>query len=691
VGKFDLDNILSELGVKGDDAAPAGRQRKKADEPPEKRKHTIDRAESSFTPLPAIPSGQRSFGTQISVEDDPAVPVRSAAARAAAGESLSSVYHPDDADTAGARPADLGEFLVQQGAATPAQLTNAQQVLKQAPGRRLAELVVEQGADEAAVQAGVARFADVPFERINLARGLDGGFDGTLLQRLTTEFCKENLVLPLRVEQSALALAAGAEGITPIRSGRVYIGVTRPDDVFVLDEIRRRLDAPNLRVVVVTASDVLGALQLVGGAQADQSTEDISAILADVQEGDVEVEKSAASSDAIDLEKAAEAPVIRYVNLIIQSAAKEGASDIHIEPAEKCLKVRFRIDGVLFEMMQAPAAMSAAIISRLKIMGNLDIAERRIPQDGRIRCTVQGRKLDLRMSTIPSTYGEKVVLRILDTKSINVQLEQLGFDETTLVTWKRAVDEPHGIVLVTGPTGSGKTTTLYASLKQLDKNAMNISTVEDPVEYHLEGITQTQTHEKIGMTFAKALKALLRQDPDVVMLGEIRDQETAHTAIQAALTGHLVLSTLHTNDAPSSITRLVNIGTEPFLVGAAVRAVLAQRLVRRLCAHCKSQEKVSEERGEYFEIHGIDPNNVWTSNGCDKCRNTGFSGRVGIYEMLAVDDHLRDIIARNPNVSEFRRLCIERGMVTLRQDGLSKAAKGLTSVEEILRATEGAA
>jgi type IV pilus assembly protein PilB len=332
--------------------------------------------------------------------------------------------------------------------------------------------------------------------------------------------------------------------------------------------------------------------------------------------------------------------------------------------------------------------MAAAITSRLKIMGNLDISERRIPQDGRIRCTVQGRKLDLRMSTLPTAGGEKVVLRILDTRSINVELEDLGFHEDTLAIWKKAIEAPHGIVLVTGPTGSGKTTTLYSSLRQLDKNTMNVSTVEDPIEYHLEGITQTQTHEKIGMTFAMALRALLRQDPDVIMVGEIRDMETAHIAVQAALTGHLVLSTLHTNDAPSSITRLVNIGLEPFLVGAAVNAVLAQRLVRRLCTACKREEKPGEELADFLELQGLSGDLTWVSKGCDKCRHTGFSGRVGIYELLAVDDQLRDIIARNPNVAEFRRICLERGMVPLRGDGMRKVGAGLTTVQEILRVTE---
>jgi type IV pilus assembly protein PilB len=346
------------------------------------------------------------------------------------------------------------------------------------------------------------------------------------------------------------------------------------------------------------------------------------------------------------------------------------------------------IDGVMFEMMQPPAKMSAAIVSRLMIMANLDISERRLPQDGRIRCTVQNRKLDLRMSTLPTTYGEKVVMRILDTKSINVSLDDLGFDENTLTIWKSQIEQPHGIILVTGPTGSGKTTTLYASLRGMDKKELNISTVEDPVEYHLDGVTQTQMHEKIGMTFARALKALLRQDPDVIMLGEIRDMETAHTAVQAALTGHLVLSTLHTNDAPSSITRLVNIGIEPFLIGAAMNAALAQRLVRRICGHCKKPALVTDDHREFLDLHGIPSTELYEGVGCDKCRGTGFSGRVGIYELLVIDDHVRDIIARNPNVSEFRRMCMERGMVTLRQDGFSKVQRGFTTVAEILRVTE---
>jgi type IV pilus assembly protein PilB len=685
MGKFDIDDILADLGVKNDDAKALARRRKGAPEP-EPPRHSIDRAEQVFSPLPTVPSGQRSFGNNVTFDNDPSVPVRSAPPpKPAVGEALANVFDPGPENSgdgsslaAVAGPGkELGEFLLAVEAVTVQQLAAAQQVLKTSPGRRLADVLIEQGADEIKVYQAIAGMSDVPFERVDLDRGLDGGFDGKLLQRLTIDFCKGHCVLPLRTTKG------GADG-----KGRVIIGAASPDDVFLLDEVRRRLGVSNVKLVVVPPTDIKTALDLLGQTEQQQQDMDVSSILSEVDEDDVQVEKIKESQE-VDLEReAAESPVIRYVNYIIQSAVKEGASDIHIEPGEKKLKVRFRVDGSLFEMMTPPGSMSSAITSRLKIMANLDISERRIPQDGRIRCTVHGRKLDLRLSTLPNASGEKTVMRILDTKSINVELDQLGFEPDTLTVWKKAIDEPHGIVLVTGPTGSGKTTTLYASLRQMDKNTMNVSTVEDPVEYHLDGITQTQVHEKIGMTFAKALKALLRQDPDVIMLGEIRDMETAQTAVQAALTGHLVLSTLHTNDAPSSLTRLVNIGLEPFLVGAAVRAVLAQRLVRRLCPHCKFQGSPTEEYREYLSMQGLNPDAMWMPKGCDKCRNRGYSGRVGIYELLAVDDSLRDIIARNPNVSEFRRTCMERGMVTLRSDGMMKVAAGMTSVEEVIRATE---
>lgn len=668
-----IDDILNELGVNSDEK---GEHKRPARRPSEKPgRHTLDRRVGSFSPLPSMPSSQTRFGDDESpsVDEDPAVLQRRAAARAPqVGKSMLDVYHPeaegegDDGSLSGELPAQL----VEQGAVTREQLTNALNIMKQNPGRQLVDVLLEQGGDEEGVLRVVARCASVPFERVDLEAGLDGGFDGKLMQRLGLDFCHAHTVLPLRTEGT-----------------RVVVGTMSPSDVFTIDEIRSRLRAPSIKVVLVTPSDVRAALEMVGGASTGEM--DLSEILADVDEADVEV-TTRQQSEAVDLEaEAGESPVIRYVNYIIQNAVKEGASDIHIEPGEKKIKVRLRVDGVLFEAMNPPPQMAAAITSRLKIMADLDISERRVPQDGRIRCVVGGRKLDLRVSSLPTGYGEKIVMRILDTKSINVQLEDLGFDEHTLAIWKTQINAPHGILLVTGPTGSGKTTTLYSSLRQIDKAKLNVSTVEDPIEYHLEGITQTQTHAKIDMTFAKALKALLRQDPDVIMLGEIRDHETAHTAVQAALTGHLVMSTLHTNDAPSSVTRLVNIGLEPFLVGAALNGVLAQRLLRRLCANCKKMVTPSEEMSEFLEMQGLPSEQMWGGEGCDKCRNTGYSGRVGIYEMLAVDDSLRDIIARNPNVSEFRRTCLERGMNSLRQDGINKASSGLTSIQEVLRVTSG--
>ncbi len=664
----DIDDILNELGVDENDQ----RTRRAPRSNRGSQQHRLDKRAGSFSPLPPMPSGQRRFGQDPSpsVDDDPAVLENQLTTPdAGIGNAVQEIYRPDqNNDLAHHDDEDLAKQLVESGAVSPEQITAANQVIKQSPGTMLIDLLVEQGADEEKIQTIVAQRAGVPFERVDIEAGLDGGFDGKLLQRLTPEFCNAHKVLPIRTEGT-----------------RVVIGAVSHDDVFMIDEITSRLHVSSVKLVLVTSGDIKAALELVGHDGGDDI--DLNDILSDIDEGDVEV-SSTQQTEAVDLEaQAGESPVIRYVNYIIQNAVKEGASDIHIEPGEKKIKVRLRIDGVLYESMNPPPSMSAAITSRLKIMADLDIAERRMPQDGRIRCAVQGRKLDLRVSSLPTGYGEKIVMRILDTKSINVQLEDLGFDDHSLQIWKNQIKQPHGIVLVTGPTGSGKTTTLYSSLRQIDNAKLNVSTVEDPIEYHLDGITQTQTHAKIDMTFAKSLKALLRQDPDVIMVGEIRDHETAHTAVQAALTGHLVLSTLHTNDAPSSVTRLVNIGLEPFLVGAALNGVLAQRLLRRLCKECKVQEAPSEEMAEFLEMNGLPNDLLWVPTGCDKCRNTGYAGRVGIYEMLAVDDTLRDVIARNPNVSEFRRLCLERGMNSLRADGINKSTKGLTSIQEVLRVT----
>ncbi len=637
MSKLDLDKLLNELSEPSDAAA-----REQA-------------------PAPALHAG--AHGPDA---DDPEHRLNPSA-----DGSMLEIYQPqDEADAANRAATDAGALMLERGVVDAVALETAKAALAGGGAGSLQEVLIQQGADEARVMEVLAEAAGITFERLSLNAGPDDAFDTELTMQLTVEFCRSSLVLPLRNER-----------------GRLVVGTARPDDVFTLDDLKTRLGVASIKPVVVTASDIASALAMLDFDKGEEV--DVDTLLAEVDEDDVQVNKPV--DQEVDLEReAAESPVIRFVNYIIQQAVKEGASDIHIEPGDKGLVVRLRIDGVLFEAMRPPAKMAAAITSRLKIMANLDISERRLPQDGRIRCNVQRRKLDLRVSTLPCTYGEKVVMRILDTRSISVGLEDLGFDENAFTIWKHQIDQPHGIVLVTGPTGSGKTTTLYASLRAMDKLTQNISTVEDPVEYHLDGITQTQMHEKIGMTFARALKALLRQDPDVIMVGEIRDQETAHTAIQASLTGHLVLSTLHTNDAPSAITRLVNIGVEPFLIAAAVNATLAQRLVRKVCANCKKPAALTDDLIEMLGVQGIDASKVMEGAGCEKCRKTGYSGRVGIYEMLVVDDFLRDIIARSPNVTEFRRTCCDRGMVTLRQDGFAKVKQGRTTVSEVLRVTENA-
>jgi len=581
-------------------------------------------------------------------------------------DALTPLWSPteSDGDEVKGGNEELGDVLRERGVINAIQLETARSILKQTPGATLPSALAEMGIDEELIQPVVAELNGLPFERIDL----EDGFNLQMANRLGLEFCGVHNVLPLR------------------REGRwIVLGMASPDDVFLLDDIRRRLGGNPIRQVLVTSTDIALVIEFQVEDQVDDSR--LDDILADIAEDDVEIVEE--GDDDADFEKeAGESPVIRYVNYIIQTALKEGASDIHIEPGETKLKVRFRIDGILFERMNPIAKMHAAIISRLKIMANLDISERRIPQDGRIRAVVNGRKLDLRISTLPTVAGEKCVMRILDSRSISVGLDQLGFSDDTLTIWQHQIRQPHGIILVTGPTGSGKTTTLYSSLREMDTSRLNVSTVEDPVEYHLANITQTQIHDKIGFNFAMALRSLLRQDPDVVMVGEIRDTETAKIAVQASLTGHLVLSTLHTNDAPSSVTRLINIGVEPFLIGSALNAILAQRLVRRICESCKGPQELNDEMADFLAMTGNPSAAISVGSGCDKCRQTGYSGRLGIYEMLVINDSIRDVIAKNPNVSEFRRMCIERGMISLRHDGLMKVADGLTTIEEVLRVTE---
>ena len=376
------------------------------------------------------------------------------------------------------------------------------------------------------------------------------------------------------------------------------------------------------------------------------------------------------------LEAANDAPIIRMLNALLTQAAKDGASDIHIEPYERSSAVRFRVDGTLREVVQPNRALHAALISRLKIMAELDIAEKRLPQDGRISLRIGGRAIDVRVSTLPSAHGERAVLRLLDKSESKFTLEGLGMDGDVLAAFDRLVQQPHGIVLVTGPTGSGKTTTLYASLGRLDTSTTNILTVEDPVEYELPGIGQTQVNARIDLTFAKALRAFLRQDPDVIMVGELRDSETAQIAIQASLTGHLVLATVHTNDAPSTVARLIDMGVEPFLLSSSLLGVLAQRLVRKLCPHCKRRAD-DPDTGQ--------PR--WHPVGCPECSHTGYKGRTGVYELMVVNDALQALIHRGASEAEISAAAIDQGLRTMREDGERLVREGITSLEEVLRVT----
>ncbi len=411
-------------------------------------------------------------------------------------------------------------------------------------------------------------------------------------------------------------------------------------------------------------------------------------VLSQLGNENVEVVRDDDEVDLQELERATEeAPVVRLVNALLTDAIRKRASDIHIEPYEKILRVRFRIDGVLYEIMQPPLRLKNAITSRIKVMANLDIAERRLPQDGRIKMKLSGNKeMDFRVSVLPTMAGEKVVLRLLDKSNLQLDMTKLGFEEQALKHFKDAISKPYGMVLVTGPTGSGKTTTLYSALAELNKVGTNISTAEDPVEFNLVGINQVQVHEEIGLNFAAALRAFLRQDPDVIMVGEMRDFETAEIGIKAALTGHLVLSTLHTNDAPSTVNRLLNMGVEPFLVASSVNVILAQRLARVICAQCKEPAPVPAEVLTEMGWGG-DPFTPYRGAGCPGCGGTGFKGRIALYEVMPMSDGVREQILAGATAIDLKRTAIQDGMKTLRQSGLEKVAEGMSTLEEVLRVT----
>jgi len=414
-------------------------------------------------------------------------------------------------------------------------------------------------------------------------------------------------------------------------------------------------------------------------------------VLSQLGSEEIDVVRAEEDVDLQQLEKATEeAPVVKLVNALLTDAIKKRASDIHVEPYERVLRVRFRVDGVLHEIMQPPLKLKNAMISRIKIMASLDIAERRLPQDGRIKVKLaHGNEMDLRVSTLPTLFGEKVVMRLLDKSHVQLDVNKLGFDQRSIDLFRSAITKPYGMILVTGPTGSGKTTTLYAALNELNKIGTNISTAEDPVEYNMVGVNQLQVHDDIGLNFATALRAFLRQDPDIIMVGEIRDFETAEIAVKAALTGHLVLSTVHTNDAPSTINRMLNMGIEPFLIASSVNLIMAQRLARVVCPKCREPHEVPAqamiELGVAEEL--AKAITAYRGSGCQHCGGTGFRGRTALYEMMGMTDSLRELILSGASAIELKRQAIADGMKTLRQSGIEKVADGVTSIEEVMRVT----
>ena len=610
--------------------------------------------------------------------------------------------------------AKLGEILVRENLVTPQQLREALDYQRTSGGRLGANLVKLGMISDDVITAVLSRQYGVPSINLDLFH-----IEDEVIKLISQEVALKYTVLPISKVGTTLTLA-----------------MADPTNVFAMDDIKF-MSGLNVEPVIASEASIQMAIgkyysgttsidifDAAFAADTDKGgrngrsgkkngngngnsngSERLSEADLDVNLGEFDFQTNGESeefevvetNDEIDLASLAraseDAPVVRLVNVLLVDSLRRGASDIHIEPYEKDFRVRFRIDGVLYDVMHPPMRLRDALISRLKIMSKLDISEKRLPQDGRIKIKVKvddrSRELDFRVSTLPTLFGEKVVLRLLDKDKLMLDMTKLGFEPESLVKFQKAIANPYGMVLVTGPTGSGKTNTLYSALQSLNTPETNIMTAEDPVEFNLQGINQVQMKEQIGLNFAAALRSFLRQDPNIVLVGEIRDFETAEIAIKAALTGHLVLSTLHTNDAPSTISRLVNMGIEPFLVATSVNLIQAQRLIRRICKDCKEEAQVFPEA--LVEI-GFDPEEaktlkVYKGRGCDTCLGTGFKGRVGLYEVMEVTDELRELIIIGASAIELRKKAIELGMITLRGSGLCKLREGITTIEEVVKET----
>jgi type IV pilus assembly protein PilB len=595
--------------------------------------------------------------------------------------------------------AKLGEILVRENLISPQHLREALDYQREHGGRLGYNLVKLGLVSDDMITAVLSRQYGIPSVNLELFQ-----IDEHVLQLIPQEVAQKYSVLPLSRVGASLTLA-----------------MVDPTNVFAMDDIKF-MTGLNVEPVVVAEASIQQAIAKYYGSSREIELSSISVdeVVLEAMNGknanggitnadlvsldsiefdtdrseDVEIVEDNEEIDLTTLSKLSEdAPVVRLVNVLLVDALRRGASDIHIEPYEKELRIRFRIDGVLYDVMRPPLKMRDALISRVKIMSKLDISEKRLPQDGRIKIKVKidarSRELDFRVSTLPTLFGEKVVLRLLDKENLMLDMTKLGFEPESLVKFQRNISRPYGMVLVTGPTGSGKTNTLYSALQSLNTVQTNIMTAEDPVEFNLMGVNQVQMKEQIGLNFAAALRSFLRQDPNIILVGEIRDFETAEIAIKAALTGHLVLSTLHTNDAPSTISRLMNMGIEPFLVATSVNLIQAQRLIRRVCKDCKREHPTPPEALMEVGFTAEDAKSLKTfkGKGCSTCNNTGYKGRIGLYEVMEVNDEIRELILIGASSLELRKKAIEDGMITLRESGLQKVRNGLTTLEEVVRET----
>jgi type IV pilus assembly protein PilB len=586
-------------------------------------------------------------------------------------------------------PVRIGELLLKEKRITPEQLQEALNYQRQHGGKLGANLVKLEFVKDEEITALLSKQYGVPSIAINQFE-----IDAAVIKLIPAETARKYQIVPLSRSGATLTIA-----------------MTDPTNVFAMDDVKF-MTGYNVEPVVASESALLDAIEQYYGTPAapvvqktmtmvppGESALDVaSRALGEMPslgtDADVEVIEDLEEISAETLARQGEeAPVIKLVNVILMSAIAKGASDIHIEPYEKEYRVRYRIDGILYSVMAPPLKMRDAITSRVKIMAKLDIAEKRLPQDGRIKIRFsdngEAKDIDFRVSCLPTLFGEKIVMRLLDKSKLMLDMTKLGFESSSLAKLETAIGKPWGMVLVTGPTGSGKTNTLYSSIARINTPETNIMTAEDPVEFNLVGVNQVQVRENIGLNFAAALRSFLRQDPNIILVGEIRDFETAEIAVKAALTGHLVLSTLHTNDAPSTINRLMNMGIEPFLVASSLNLVCAQRLVRRVCNNCKVEEPVAPQALEQIGFSTDEAKVVkpFRGTGCEKCNNTGYKGRVGLYEVMEISNELRELILVGASSLELRRKAVEEGMLTLRASGLQKVKAGVTSIEEVLRET----